>query len=179
MTFGAESVAWAEWAVAIGTALLALATFVLALSARRQARLEADHVVAIQRPFVSPVVTREWDNEGSRQSRIALKNMGLGPAYNVEVGLYWTGGAGGASSVMRTVLGPGDQTETRVTGEGINIMWPNAKGYLRYRDSAGVEWQTHFRFRAVDGAGYDVEVVEVGTTKDLGEPAYNAEGRVT
>ena len=28
---------------------------------------------------------------------IPLKNVGLGPAYNVEGSLYWTGGAGGAA----------------------------------------------------------------------------------
>jgi hypothetical protein len=169
----------AEWAVAGGTALLAIATFVLAVSARRQVKVAADHVVAIQRPLVAPIVTLHWFNHGSRQSRIALKNTGLGPAYNVEGGLYWTGGAGGASGILRTMLGPGDEEETRVTGSGININWGAAHGYLRYHDSAGVEWQTHFRFRAVEGAGYDVEVVEVGTTEELGEPAYNPEGRAT
>jgi hypothetical protein len=95
----------AEWAVAGGTALLAIATFVLALSARRQVKIAADHVVAIQRPLVSPVITREWLNEGVHQARIALKNGGLGPAYNVQGGLYWTGGSGGASSILRTTLG--------------------------------------------------------------------------
>jgi hypothetical protein len=169
----------AEWAVAGGTLALAIATFALALSARRQAKIAADHVVAIQRPLVAPIITQEWERFGQAQARIALKNTGLGPAYNVEGGLYWTGGAGGASSIMRTTLGPGDSKATRVAGEGININWPAAIGFLRYRDSAGEEWQTHFRFRAVQGAGYDVEVVEVGTTKELGEPSYNPEGRVT
>jgi hypothetical protein len=80
---------------------------------------------------------------------------------------------------VRTTLGPGDSALTRVASQGVRINWADAKGYLRYRDSAGEEWQTHFRYREVEGAGYDVEVVEVGPTKELGEPAYSPEGRVT
>lgn len=168
----------AEWAVAGGTALLAIATFALALSARRQAKVAAEHAVAIQRPLVTPSKPPEYSRElGPGGPTLGLRNVGLGPAYNVEGGLYWTGGAGGASSILRATLGPGDETSTRIAGEGIDVNWPAAIGYLRYRDSAGEEWQTHFRFREVAGAGYDVEVVEVGTTRELGEPAYSPEGR--
>jgi len=53
-----------------------------------------------------------------------------------------------------------------------------AHGYLRYRDSGGQEWQTHFRYRHPEPYGLEVEIVEVGKTADLGEPMYNAEGRV-
>jgi hypothetical protein len=168
----------AEWAVPGGTLLLALATFVVAVAAWRQAKIAAGHVVAIQRPLVTPVVTPEWERDGVHKARVALKNGGLGPAYNVEGGLYWTGGSGGASSILRTTLAPGEETETRVVGEGIKINWDAAKGCLRYRDSAGDEWQTHFLFRAIEGVGLEVEIVEVGTTKELDEPAYNPEGRV-
>ena len=168
-----------EGLVAAGTLLLAGATAWLAFTARGQVKVAADHVVAIQRPLVTPVVTPAWGDPifGSARARIALKNIGLGPAYNVEGGLYWNGGAGGASSLQRTTLATGEETATRVLGEGINIVWENASGFLRYLDSAGVEWQTHFRYRAVPSAGIEVEVVEIGTTGDLGEPRYSPEGR--
>jgi len=86
-------------------------------------------------------------------------------------------GAGGASAIQRTTLGTGEETETNVLGEGIQIAWENASGYLRYIDSAGIEWQTHFRFRDVPTGGIDVEAIEVGRTSELGEPRYSAEGR--
>jgi hypothetical protein len=167
----------AEWAVACGTLALALATFALAWSARRQAKIAADHVVAIQRPLVTPFLPSQWTQGMPTGPALGLKNVGLGPAYNVEAHLYWTGGAGGASRTLRDALRPGEDAETRITGEGIDVNWPAAAGFLRYRDSVGEEWQTHFRFREVAGAGLDVEVVEVGTSKELGEPRYSPEGR--
>jgi hypothetical protein len=166
----------ADWAVAGGTGLLALATFALALSARREAKIAAEHVVAIQRPLVTPYLPPQWTTGTPRGPALGLKNSGLGPAYNIEGGLYWTGGAGGASSILRATLAAGEATETRIAGEGIDVNWPAATGYLRYRDSVGEEWQTHFRFSAIEGADYEIEVVKVGTTKELGEPAYSPEG---
>ena len=77
----------AEWSVAGGTLLLALATFALAWGARKQVALAADHVVAIQRPVVAPIVTPEWATDVRSDVEvdwIMLKNVGLGPAYNVK-----------------------------------------------------------------------------------------------
>lgn len=55
------------------------------------------------------------------------------------------------------------------------MNWADAVGCLRYHDLGGVEWQTHFRFRA-DGAGnVRVEILAAGQTAEFGEPAYNAE----
>jgi hypothetical protein len=173
----AEFGTWAEWGVVLATLLLALATFALAIVARGQSKVAAEHVVAIQRPLVLPVVTGAWLEAWSRQQWIAVKNVGLGPAYNVQGGLYWLGGAGGASGLQKTTLAAGEEGSTRVVGEGINIMWENASGFLRYLDSAGVEWQTPFRYRAVPTAGIEVESVEVGLSSDLGEPRYSGEGR--
>jgi hypothetical protein len=170
-----------EGLVAAGTLILALATAGLAVAtvrlgqnAKRQVKIAADHVVAIQRPLVTPIVPAEG---GQSPRRIRLKNVGLGPAYNIKGGLYWLGGAGGASAFQTTALGTGEHGETAVLGEGIQIAWENASGYLRYLDSAGTEWQTHFRFRDVPTAGIDVETVEVGRTSELGEPRYSPEGR--
>jgi hypothetical protein len=91
----------AEWAVGVGTLALAAATGWLALKAKGQVKVAAEHVVAIQRPLVAPVVTPEWDHLGRTQSRIVLKNVGLGPAYDFTGGLFWTGG-------FRRGLGPAD-----------------------------------------------------------------------
>jgi hypothetical protein len=136
----------AEWSVAGGTLLLALATFALAWGARKQVAVAADHVVAIQRPLVAPIVTPEWATDVRSDVEvdwIMLKNVGLGPAYNVKGALYWTGGAGGASSIQTTPLGSGDRPiRALVQGEGIVINWPGVSGFLRYLDSGGTEWQT-------------------------------------
>jgi len=59
----------------------------------------------------------------------------------------------------------------------MNINWGAASGFLRYSDSAGEDWQTHFRYRDTVGAGTAVDVLEVGRTSELGEPLYSAEGR--
>ena len=48
-------------------------------------------------------------------------------------------------------------------------------GFLRYLDSGGTEWQTHFLYQAVPTI--EVVVTEVGKTSDLGEPRYSPEGR--
>jgi len=165
-----------EGLVAAGTIFLGLATAALALVATKQVKIAADHVIAIQRPLVTPVIPSPGAGLGSSR-RITLKNVGLGPAYNITGGLYWMSGAGGASAIQRTTLGTGEETETNVLGEGIQIAWENASGYLRYIDSAGIEWQTHFRFRDVPAGGIDVEAIEVGRTSELGEPRYSAEGR--
>jgi hypothetical protein len=171
----AETGTIAEWGVAIGTALLALATFVLARQARNESKVAAAHVVATQRPFVQPIVTEPWEVQGHRQSRIVLKNIGLGPAYNVSGGLYWLGGSGGGGGTASRALAPGDQIETSAGPASSTINWPAAKGYLRYTDSAGEEWQTHFVFNAVPDFGHIVKVLGFGTTRVLGEPRYNAD----
>jgi hypothetical protein len=176
----------AEWSVAGGTLLLALATYALAWGARKEVAISADHVVAIQRPLVTAVMARDVmimvgpitrEAQTPREPKIGLRNIGLGPAYNITGGLYWTGGRGGASALRRTTLGPGEDATTEVVGEGIVIEWENASGYVRYLDSAGEEWQTHFRFRNVPTADFEVEIVDIGKTSDLGEPRYSPEGR--
>jgi hypothetical protein len=176
----------AEWGVAFGTALLAAATFVLARRAHdeakavraeasavaRQAELQAEQLVATHRPLVLPFMGGAID----AVPHLFIKNAGAGAAMNVRGAVYWTGTAGGASSLHPQVLSPGEDVPARVLGEGIVVNWTNAVGYLRYHDLSGTEWQTHFRFR-VDGAGnVRVELLALGTTADFGEPAYNSEG---
>lgn len=54
--------------------------------------------------------------------------------------------------------------------------------FLRYTDSAGTEWQTHFAFAGTIGLlaspQLRVDLVGAGATADLGEPQYNAEAWV-
>lgn len=148
--------------------MLAIATFVLAWQARKESKVAADHVVAIQRPFVQPIVTEPWEAQGHRQSRIVVENIGLGPAYNVSGRLYWLGGSGGGGAIMSAALAPGDQLDTGAGPTTSVINWPAAKGYLRYTDSAGEEWQTHFLFNAVPDFGRLVKVFGFGRTRELG-----------
>jgi hypothetical protein len=108
----------AEWGVAAGTLLLAVATFWLARRTReeakavatearaveRQAELLSEQLTAAQRPFAYPIANQEW--QGTPGRRIFLRNGGPGPALNVSGAVYWTGGAGGASSFVPTALAP-------------------------------------------------------------------------
>jgi len=95
----------ADWLVALGTGGLALATFVLAREARneanlvkRQVEIDAEQLVAAQRPLVLPVLGTEIDGT----PHLLEKNAGVGPAMNIRGALYWTGTAGGASSLRRS-----------------------------------------------------------------------------
>jgi hypothetical protein len=82
----------------------------------------------------------------------------------------------GAASLERSILGAGESVNAVVLGSGLNINWGATTGFLRYRDSGGTEWLTHFRYQEVFG-GMEVVVTEVGTTSELGEPRYSPEGR--
>lgn len=183
----ADSAPLAEWLVALGTSGLAVATVLLAREARneaiavreeaeqvrRQVEVEAEQLVAAQRPLVMPVMGEE-KTDGTRH--VMLKNAGVGPAINVRGSLWWADSAGGASSLQPEILAPGDAVPARVTAEGAVVDWSNASGYLRYHDLGGTEWQTHFRFRADEAGNIRVEVLIVGPTRTLGEPAYNTHG---
>lgn len=92
----ADSAPLAEWLVALGTSGLAVATVLLAREARneaiavreeaeqvrRQVEVEAEQLVAAQRPLVMPVMGEE-NTHGTRH--VMLKNAGVGPAMNFEV----------------------------------------------------------------------------------------------
>jgi hypothetical protein len=179
-----DSAPLAEWLVALGTSGLAVATVLLAREARneavavreeaeqvrRQVEVEAEQLVAAQRPLAIPVA---GENNVDGMPQVTLKNAGVGPAMNVRGSLWWDGGA---SSLHPQLLPPGDTVQARVTAAGVAVDWSNAVGYLRYHDLGGAEWQTHFRFRT-DGLGnVRVEVVAAGPTSKLGEPGYDAEG---
>jgi hypothetical protein len=185
VTWGGVRGALADWApaaeiaVAVGTLLLALATFRLAGQAKTEAAkvteqvgLEREQLVAAQRPFAVPVI--EGWGLGEDVPLVVLMNAGAGPAINVRGSLYWIGGAGGASQLLpAAALAPGEDFRAVVLGEGIDVNWAAARGFVRYHDLARVEWQTHFAYRALPNGGFYIEVLHVGTTDELGEPEYN------
>jgi hypothetical protein len=175
----------AEWVVAIATGGLAVGTFVLAKRAHQEAKavgesttavkhqveLEAEQLVAAQRPLMLPLMG--LDIQGV--PHLELKNAGAGPAMNVRGFLWWTETPGGAAQLHPQVLAAGDGAYVQVVAVGAAPNWTNAVGFLRYHDLTGTEWQTHFRCR-VDGAGNRrIELIAVGRTKEFGDPAYNAE----
>jgi len=172
----------AEWAVATGTLLLAIATFVLARRARQEAgavahqvEVERDQLIAARRPLVLPMAGLDGGTVHPN-AQILFKNAGAGPAMNVRGFLWWRDSAGGASSLTPLTIATGDEASAVVLGEGSKPNWENASGFVRYHDLSGLEWQTHYRFR-VDGFGNRrVEVVAVGLTSELGEePGYNGD----
>jgi hypothetical protein len=177
----------AEWFVAVGTVGLAIATLTLVTRVAAQVRVEKERLVASTRPLVVPIqgdnfdreiYTKDFSEVGDLPSgpHVLLQNAGAGPALNVRGSLYWTGGAGGASSLHPLVLAAGAEQLAKVVGEGAKVNWAAAVGYLRYHDLSGTEWQTHFRFSR-DGAGnIRVEILVAGETNAFGEePVYNAE----
>ncbi len=107
-----------------------------------------------------------------------MTNAGAGPALNIRGALHWSGTAGAASSLHPQVLAVGESGEALVLGEGIEVNWTNAVGYLRYHDLSGIEWQTHFRFRADGRGNISVQTLAVGRTSEFGEPGYNSDGWV-
>lgn len=169
--------------VAIGTLGLAGATVVLAYQSHRGIAVQEDALVAAQRPFVYPYSTEAWLRDVAAHNPVMLlKNGGSGPAFNVQGSLYWAGGAGGASAISQTALAAGDDAQVEILGEGIQVNFNAARGYLLYTDSAGIEWQTHFRYAGTVGLMANgtlrVDILAAGRTTELGEPQYNADGWV-
>lgn len=66
-----------------------------------------------------------------------------------------------------------------ILGEGIKVNFNDARGYFRYTDSAGSEWQTHFRYSGergiVQGGRVQLDILQSAATNELGEPQYNAD----
>ena len=73
------------------------------------------------------------------------------------------------------MMAASDQAPALVLGEGVSPNWENARGFLRYHDLRGSEWQTHFRCQVDAWSNRSIQVIAVGSTDEFGEPAYNAE----
>jgi hypothetical protein len=169
----------AEWAVAIGTAALAIATWRLARRAKAEARavatsvkVQTEQLAASERPCVYPITPHEWLahlGEGGRW--LAFRNGGTGIARNVRGQLWWHDKSGWAVLVGQT-LGPGDQFRVWLLGRKQVSRWYGAEGYVIYEDVRGVQWQSHFRFEH-DGHQVWAQLFEWGPTTELGNPATN------
>jgi hypothetical protein len=173
----------ANIALAAATVFVAIAAVWAGLVTR--AGVERQIVAGI-RPFVFPWLQPEWvahvkASEPGSSTELPIKNGGSGPAFNVNGGVYWTGTAGGASAMEATALAANEESTVVVSGtHGPNFN--NVRGYLRYTDAAGVEWQTHFEFAGTIGVLAEptlrLRIVGAGRTAELGEPQYNADAWV-
>jgi hypothetical protein len=152
----------ADWAVAIGTALLAVATYVLARKVRtdanavsRQVALEREHLERETLPLVYPLCTHDfaWGTPGSRYDLnrgrlLPLENGGPGVALNVH-GSVWlpapSSGARRSIDVHGGTIAAGAAFDARL-GEALSSGWAGVEGFVVYDDIAGGEWATHFRF---------------------------------
>jgi hypothetical protein len=138
-----------EFGVAIGTILLAWATFVLA----RRAKHELERA---DRPFLYPITDHRWLAEDAATGvRLAFRNGGSGVAQNVHGRVWWAtaDGADGAYLIGQT-LAAGDHSGIRLAyeHEGHRIAsWEKVAGYVTYRDTADDEWTTEFDYTLIKG----------------------------
>jgi hypothetical protein len=118
--------AGSEWGVAIGTALLAIATFVLAWRAkqeaeavRRESELLAEQLAASQRPVVFPITPHDWLEEGGgRGLWLAFRNGGTGVAKNVRGEIWWHHAGEDGVRLLGATLGAGDHSRIRLDETG-------------------------------------------------------------
>ena len=164
-TFGWEAL------VAIGTLTLAWMTYRLAIGVVQQVGVERDQLIASTRPLVTAIGASD-ERTGPH---VRLQNSGAGTALNVRGSLFWTEREYSGSALQSLVLAPGSDRLAKVLGAP-EVNWRDAKGWLRYHDLHGIEWQTHFRFRADMYGEMRVETLLVGETSKLGVPAYSSEG---
>ena len=174
----------AEWLVAGGTLVLALATFALVLvtwrmvaQAGEQVALEQRRVEASQRPYVFPAASRRWI-EGADLPRgmewfelLPVTNVGPGVAINVRGTLYLAGPSGASVELVPTSLAPGESEYMRINWEFQPLNhwaeWADARGFLLYDDIAGETWRTDYVVRAVNRRY--LEVLQTGRLRDLGD----------
>jgi hypothetical protein len=168
---------YAEWAVAMTTALLALATFALAWQASRegsqvakQVELQRRQLAASERPIVYPITPHEWlESFGDGGRWLAFRNGGTGIAQNVQGHLWWYGGEGEADLIGQT-FGADDHARVWLADERKVAHWFGAEGYVIYEDVQGDEWQSRFRYEN-DGTQVWAKLVEWGKSADFDDPA--------
>lgn len=156
----------ADWGVAIGTALLAFATFVLARSARDEASAVRDEArrVALQaeaalRAYVYPEAIADWAQDrdiwaGRRNDSLPLRNGGPGLALNVKGKVGWPGREGQGRDLYGGSIASGQSAVGRLAFPA-DAGWNGAVGHLRYSDLNGDDWETHFTITHGEG-GQDV-----------------------
>jgi hypothetical protein len=151
----------ADWVVALGTGLLAAATFVLATRASQEAeavRKEAtqlgEQARANLRAQVYPESSAEWAQgsgewAGETNRKLPLRNGGPGLALNVT-GSITVEGIEGATSLYAGSIAPGGTLNARPPAP-LAAGWGKVSGVLRYSDLNGDEWCTRFRMLMSEG----------------------------
>jgi hypothetical protein len=137
----------AEWGVALGTGLLAIATAYLARKARDEAKavradadavsrsvvLQEQQIAAALWPNVYPVAPVDWVNRQGRWAEfgdrlIVLKNAGPGVALNVRGKAFLAPGGVGpyTREIVAGTIAPGEDVDVRVTPFA-TAVWANAE----------------------------------------------------
>jgi hypothetical protein len=165
----------AEWFVALGTILLASATFVVASRAKSevqavrseseavtdQVKLQREQMEAARRPVVYPVTPADWAKGAAAATRrrlLPVANGGPGVALNVMGHLMRRPDRGSgyqSSQILAGSVGPGAQQDARLEGEWTE--WQGTIGYLRYWDLLGEEWITDFTCAIAVGEQLSIE----------------------
>ena len=148
----------ADWGVAGGTFLLALATAWLAKQARKEARSVAQESVAVadqvslQREQMQAATVPNvypFGNDGSRVAVLLLKNGGPGLALNVRGAVFFrappTSSNRMSYEVAAGTIASGDAIDARLE-HTLPHGWEGVEGFVEYDDTLGRVWTTHFRF---------------------------------
>ena len=98
---------------------------------------------------------------------LPVRNGGPGVALNVRGTLYFPPPSGVSVQIVQTSIGPGKSADLRFNWGGgpTEEGWDRARGYLLYKDIAGVTWRTDYRFHQ-DLRRY-LEVLQSGKLDDM------------
>jgi hypothetical protein len=173
----------ADWGVAIGTASLALATMLLAIHAKREARAVAeeadlvkqslafqqDQARAALRPYVYPSAPAAWSDgtgpyAGRWQEVLPTRNSGPGIALNVR-GHVMIDAA--EIRLTQATLGPAETFDLRLEWQGFSQTegWLDAKGSLFYEDAVGRRWRTDFVVRGSERRTFEIVSVDIDVVR--------------
>jgi hypothetical protein len=126
----------AEWAVALGTFGLALATLRLAARAKAEAEAMGDSVkiqtrqlAASDLPCVYPITDHTWlETRGEGGRWLAFQNGGTGVARNIKGYVRWSV-EGGEAALIGQTLGAGQHSRVRVGEEKRIHDWSGVEGH--------------------------------------------------
>ena len=157
----------AEAGVAIGTIVLAFATWKLARRAAAQLK-------AGERPCVYPITPggEEWSahlGDGGRW--LAFQNGGSGIARDIRGHIWWHKNDGGSddAALLGQTLGAGHHTRLRVAKRKAVERWWGLEGYVVYEDVRGEQWQSRFRYEYSGGEIW-AKLTAWAPTKKLRDP---------
>jgi hypothetical protein len=157
----------AEAGVALGTILLAFATWKLARHVAAQLKVG-------ERPCVYPITPAgpKWAGhlgEGGRW--LAFRNGGSGIARDIRGHIWWHKNDGGHddAALLGQTLGGNDYTRLRLAKRKAVERWWGLEGYLVYEDVRGDQWQSRFRYEYSGGEVW-ARLTAWARTKKLGDP---------